>query len=806
MALLPNMNQLFSGKADLSQPAALAPVAKDQPVGLDGPMLGTFDDQELLDLWDGIKKESLSDRYVFERQWQHHILYLLGRQWIEYFGRDGGWKDRRLAQWLPRPVTNICKETLITIRAMFASIKLGVNIRPNGTDPQDVAAAATADSLAPILHEAHHMDDNLNEFDFWLIACGNAFLHSFVDYDLKHGTVDDPSETCAACGVMAQSSEIADAGNVCPSCGQNAGFTPAVDETGQPILNSKPKGQPTTVVLSPLEVAFPNDYARFRDLPYIIRLRWRTRRYCEDNPAYAALKDKLTWQKSPTDLSLALYKSLSRQNDMGIGPSWTTLGGSGNANDEGVAEYEVWYKPCNAYPDGLVFRVLGEQAPQIVHLEDTEALPGPFPYTDGSGKPYLPFAHSAYDQVGGRVLGSGPMDLISEKQDQINQLDSHMMLTSQRMANPVWIYPKGAGISQITGIPGLMVEWDPLTVNGMGEPKRIDGIGPHSSLFALREQYKKEVEELVGTFDVIKGAQPTGVDAFSALQLLVERSQARFASVFAARGDAYRYWVQMALELEREFGPDERTRAVLSADRMWTFETYKRANLMGSMNAVVEDGSSSPKTSLGMRAALDHAVQLKIIDMQDPDQKYEGLKLMGLQRMVPTLDVHIQAALQKQQAFEDWVKHPQNIQDALLKTQQQVAQYQQTIQEMPPPMGAPVPPAPSALNNTPLKWKPWYNPVIHRQEFVKWMNSDRMRQLLLQQPGIEPLLDQASAELDQAALTQAMQTQAAAAPAPPGQQPLQGAGRAMTNSNAEGKSGGNVPAAVGQASGPQKGA
>lgn len=779
--MAPSMNDLWSGAASLSDPTSLNPAPADSPdPSMNGPALGTYDDDELLDLWEKIRREALADRYIFERQWQHHLLYILDRQWIEYYSRDGGWKDKRMAPWIPRPVTNKCKETVQAIRSMFAAIKLGVNVRPNGSDPKDVSAAASADALAPVLHEVHNMDTVLNECDFWLCVTGNAFLHTFVDYNMNHGMIQDPLEQCQGCGAEYKSSEIATGGGVCPDCGANQ-FAPALDDEGQPITNAQPIGRPTTIALSPLELAFPNDYARFEDLPYVVRLRWRTKTFYENHPILKALVPKIAWQKSPNDLSLQLFRSLSRQNDMGIGPSWTTVSGSGDSTEEGITEYEVWYKPCDAYPDGLVFRVCGEQGSQIIHLEDTEALPGPLPYKTYDGKPVFTFAHAGYEHVGGRVLASGPLDVISQKQDQLNQLDSMILLIIQRMANPVWIYPKGAGITAMTGVPGLCIEWDSLVVGGNAKPERIAGEGPANSLFQIREQYLKDIEELAGTFDIIKGAQPAGVEAFSALQLLVERSQARFATVFTARGNMYKSWFQFAIELEREFGPDERTKSILSPTRGWTFQSFKRSTLMGGMSAIVEDGSNVPKTSLGMRASLDHAAQLGVVNLQDPDQQYEALKLMGLTKMVPTLDVHMQAALQKQQAFEDWVVNPANLQMALVKTQQQVAQYQQTINAMPPPMGAPVPPAPSALNNTPLKWKPWYNPVIHRQEMVKWLNSDRMRDLLSKQPQLEPMLDQAMQEVEQAVSMQQMAAQAAAAP----QQPMQGGGRAMMNSNAE---------------------
>jgi hypothetical protein len=75
-------------------------------------------------------------------------------------------------------------------------------------------------------------------------------------------------------------------------------------------------------------------------------------------------------------------------NDLGITPIyWSEGSGRGGQNDEGCTEYEVWMKPTAQYPDGLVFRVIGDGSdPKIVHLDD-ESLPGPLPYTDADKNP-----------------------------------------------------------------------------------------------------------------------------------------------------------------------------------------------------------------------------------------------------------------------------------------------------------------------------------------------------------------------------------------------------------------------------------
>ncbi len=741
----------FTTPLDQAQPKP-DPVARDNGNAGDAKLTGSFDEQELLDLWEIMKHECYDNRWIFERQWQRNLWYVLGRQWIEYQSKYGGWRDKRMAAWIPRPVTNKCKETVQAIRAMFTSINLSVNVRPNGTDPKNVAAAATADKMAPLLHEVHLMDQAMTEFDFWLLVTGNAFLHTYLDYDVKHGMINVNQVTCAGCGETMDESKLEGAQATCPECGAMGAenFTPAIDPITQQPLPPKEtiKGMPATMVLSPLEIAFPNAYTRFDDVPYVVRARWRTKRYFESHPDpdVQALVPKITWTKAPQDHSMALFTSLVQTNDLGITPIyWSEGSGRGGQNDEGITEHEVWMKPTKDYPDGLVFRIVGDAEPLVVKIE-AENLPGPLPYVDAEKQPLFTFTHATFEHVGGRILGSGALDQVIQKQDQLNQLDSQILLCLQRMANPVWLEPKGAEIQKLTGMPGLVIKWNPLTVGGQAKPERIAGVPIDASLMQLRELYLRDIEELTGTFDILKGQKPAGVEAFSAIQALIERSQARFSSVFKSRGNAYKNWYKFAIELERSFGPNERVRQTMTPARTWTFELFENTQLQGSVNVVIEDGSQQPKTNLGMRAAVEHASSLGLLDMREPETKYEGLKLFGLTSMIPSLDVAVQSALQKQQAFEDWIQDPQAQQAFVQAFQQQTQQFESDIQasalahhqqmmtakvspDAPVPQyQAPQPPDMLAL--TPLRWMKWWKAEVHMSEFMKWANDDHIRKII----------------------------------------------------------------------------
>ncbi len=701
MANLPPSSGVFGSPA----PVGLAP-GMDHPLDdPNGPIpaqaLNPYaDDVKLLEMFNVLKRESTEYRWIWEREWLRDLFYVMNRQWITFHPTRREWVDKRLQKWVPRPVTNKMAETLQAIRTNLGAIDLSVTVRPTGDDIQSIGAAEIADQMAPMIHDEHSMDQVMREADFWLIATGNACLQLSWDKDDRFNKVFVANEQCVTCGQILPPKAVVDAGQHCPNCGGTF-LQPAKNPDGSPAGQYVSFGKGKTTALSPFEYAFPPNVTRFDELPYIIRLRWRDKHYFETNQP--DLIPKLTWEKSPSDRSLQIFKSLALTNDVGTGSQFAYLGAAGAHTVEGVTEYELWLRPTKDYPDGLILRVVGDQQPMVVHAEALENVPGPLPYKDIEGNPLFPFMHAQYEHIGGRLYGRSALSPLIQKQDQLNQLDSLVQLSVQRMANPAWVIPENAGIENITGEPGLIIKWNTLAANGQGKPERIPGQDIPGSLFAFREQIIKDIEDLSGAFDIIKGQKPAGIEAFSALQLLVERSQSRFTSVFQARGEMYREWFSKALELERQFGPDQRVWAVVGPNRGYTFKHFENAQLQGQVTVMIEDGSQMPKTALGKRAAIEQANQLQLLDPHDPDQKYALLTQFGLSDLVPSLNFHVQSALQIQDAFEKWIENPQGPQ--------------------------------------PLVIKPWFDPNIHWIEHVKWLNSDKMRELIAKNPGAEGIID-----------------------------------------------------------------
>ena len=712
---------------------------------LEPPDPYALDPKQLVQLLTDTRQMCENGRELFEYAWWRNLLYLLGRQWVYWNPTARQWNDKRLAKWVPKPVTNIVRTNVLSIRAMLSGVQTGIAARPLGNDPENVLTAQVADDIEPVIFEEHHMDTVLQELDFWAIVTGNAFGHVCWDPDDLTTKRKVQLDQCQMCGQISPPEAILEANQRCPRCGSPA-LRPAMGPDGQPMTQTSTIGRGKTYAVSPFELLLPLYAQSWEAVDRLVYLTWEPKHQIEDTYG-AEIAKKLTYDTGPQQRSLQFYKSLATTSDLQNSSSLNT--GAFTGNTQGTTVQHLWIKPSKRYPEGLYCRFLGDTAPIPVLYEDGLQIP----YRNTEGDPIWPWMHYPYERIGGRLYAQGAVDVIIQKQDQINQIDAMTQLTANRMGNPVWLEPKGAEVERFTGEPGLIVRWQPVGAQG-AKPERIGGENPPQSFFLMREQYKADAEELAGTYDVLKGTKPSGVEAYSALQLLVDQSQSRFTTLLKARGEFYRTWYTQALELERVYGPDERVQSVMGPNRGWVFNAFQKTNLQGKIEIVIQDGTNTPKTALGRRAAIEHANQMQLLSPQDPEQQYQLLQTLGLQDLVPSLDTFVKSALFEQQAFEAWV----------------AGQFQ---------------------GENPLVRKPWQKDEIHYAENQKWMNSDRVRELLdtIDDPQtrmvVEQILGEHLLEHEQAIMIKQGMLQDPNAP--PGAAPPPGgvgAGRAMANSNA----------------------
>lgn len=650
-------------------------------------------DQQLIDELQATRKLCEPGREMFEFGWWRLLLYDLGRHWIYWNNSSRQWEDKRLARWIPKPVTNKVRETRMAIQALTADIVPGVNCRPNGRGPMNITTAETADDLAPLIHEEHGMDAVLWDADYWGIMLGNFFLHPYWDSS-KGAAQTVQLDQCLVCKTVSPPDQIVQNHQRCPNC-NSTNLRPAMNPDGTPATQQMMIGRGQTLVLSPMQLLMPLHAAKFDQVDRLVHLAWEPRHVVEDmidaEGEGSALAARIQWTSGPEYRSMQLYRSLQSMADVPFAPSAFSTGGTYGEN-VGATVQSHWIKPCRKYPDGLFMKFVGDGQPIPIRTDQTGAIP----YKTEKGEPIWPWTHGEYSHVGGRLYAQGAVDSIITKNDSINRIDSMNELSMQRMGNPVWLEPKGAEVERFTGEPGLIVKWQPIGQTG-AKPERIPGENIPASAFTLRQQHLADIEDQTGTYDVFKGAKPSGVEAYSALNLLDERSRSRFTPYLKNRGHAYTKWFEISLELERTYGPDIRVRTSRAPNGGWTFDEFKKADLTGLITIISEDGSNAPKTALGKRAAIQQLAGLQLLDPNSTEQRYEIFKQLGTLELAPGLDADIKSALREQYEWEQW--------------------FDKGMQGL-----------------SPLQRKPWNNDTVHLSENRKWMNSDAVTDRLAKLP------------------------------------------------------------------------
>jgi len=682
------------------------------------------DDEALAKFYAKFEELSLDGRQAQEQEWWRKLLYRAGRHWIALDGQ-GRWRDKRLAKWVPKPVTNKVHEAYQTILSVMVTVDPSIVGRPLGERPEDITTAEVATKLEEAIKSEHQMRRVWMKANFWHIVTGNVFFHPWWDADKTSATVLLPYFTCARCQATYAPSQLAP-GGLCPTCGPTGALMEAQGPDGAPRTESYDFGTGRTDVCSPLEIALPDGYGDFDDVPGLIHMRWRPMFYYERMFTPEQIEAaNLSEEQAPDLRSLQLLRQLAQTPDIHDGRRGEEGYGS-EGRVRGVTEKRLWHKPCEQYPDGLFMVVAGQRGQSKPLRLDEATKPQPLPYVTPNGDPIWPWVHLPYERVDGRVWGESPLSLIIQKNDQINQIDSLIQMMATRTANPAWLHPKGAEVKHLTGEPGLIIKYNPMAGAGQTvKPERIEGANIPASVIGLRQQYLLDIENAVGTYDVMKGAKPPGISAFSAMQLMVERSQSRFAPVLMERGDAYARLYSIQLELERSYGPPSRTEAVMGPNSKWTFQTYQMADLSGNVVFTIEDGSNAPKTNLGMRASIDQLKQLGVVDLAQASVKYRVLQVFGRTDMDPGLDVHVRAALQEQSEWEEWAAEVQ-----LMPGPPQIDPMTGMATQGPPMPSAPMP----------GERQVWTNDQIHAEEHIKWANSDGVRRLLTERPELSMFL------------------------------------------------------------------
>lgn len=591
-------------------------------------------------------------RSLFEREWFRNVLFLVGQQWIIY--DHGRWRPRALPAWFPRAMTNKFAEKYNDIVAQLVQgHRVPITYQPATMDDRDRATAEIGERLREVIYTEAQMDDKEAELAGWLVATGNVFILPNYNMDDQFGMTFIQHQECKQCAAVLTPEDMAESEGNCPYCADEGNFhqdlQPAVDGQGNKIGDEYPIGAIQGDIISPFEIRLDHRITDMKNQRRFVRQR----RYDLD---FAKEKwsefEKVITADWGNDLSQYYLDVLAHVTSSFSASAGFLGGGPAAPKNPKVTAYEFYELPSKKFPQGLRAVRLGSNAQAVV-----EAGPLPTKYGAGirKGQYFLPLVHFGFDKVPGRFWRKTRLDDLIPLQIFRNTVEANLRLTAQRTGNPMWLNPKGSGVSLITGEPGQELAYNPVPAGAGGnfaKPERIPAeLSNVQPLILLIAKIDDAIERVAGTFFLQGGETPPGVTAASALAYLGERAQKSMSPLMAEYAKGWRNFEVMTLEIARENWDQTRLRVITGKNRKWQVQKFDKADLQGAVNLIIDYNGMFPKSNATERATIAQLMQLGVINPQDEETRFNILKAFGEMQLLGSKNTDIDDAAKEQDAF-----------------------------------------------------------------------------------------------------------------------------------------------------------
>lgn len=316
------------------------------------------------------------------------------------------------------------------------------------------------------------------------------------------------------------------------------------------------------------------------------------------------------------------------------------------------------------YPKGRVITCLPELG---ILLSDKKN-----PYKDGK----FPFVLMKNYDIPFEFWGVGEVEQIMSPQHYVNELTNQIIDNAKNTANMQWIIDKNSGIGQgkLTNRPGLVIRKTP------GSEVRRDT--PPAMPNYVREQIevlKKDIQDISGVFDSLKGEQQGSITAASAILALQEASQARIRLKIKLMEASLSELAQIVYSRMQQFWKLDRWVRITDVEGNPSFREIGAQVLSNDYDLKVMAGSTMP---VNRNAMLDLMIRLAQTNGED------GLPLVDRKAVLEFLPTGDKKAItdrfaelqaQQQQAQQQQLQQEQQMQ--MQQAQQQKGELDQSVTE-----------------------------------------------------------------------------------------------------------------------------
>lgn len=550
---------------------------------------------------------------ALDRIWYTNILFYRGEQHIKFNTELNQFHRLNVRRNVPHPITNVFAPLCNTLAAEILRFDPRCVYAPQTSTNEDMTSAEAANQIIKVIEKEVNRLAIKAELAPWIVQTGNVY--EVLGYDAESGNINQLALVkCPQCATE-QHVPLSEAETEipCPQCSPQG--VPAVmiaqrDDDGDVIVYLGNAGAMVSEVATPFEMFLDYRVQNIDDQHTIVRIHRKDEAWVRENFPKTP-EEKIKGGERRVELPSYIISNLSNL----ASPTFMST------TDKDVDVVEVWHKPSKQYPKGFHLLYIGD---------DTVLKADEFPFVSKEGVAFYPIIHYPYWKVPGTMLGKTPATDAVEKQRMRNRIEAMIEMVCLRMSNPVWLLPKPGVQTELTGIPGEKIEFDPHLV-GSNPPQRIEGAQMSPSLPLYMEQIDREMRMIMSISEQGSGVRPKSIKSGFGLEKLEQADENRKTPIYLNYSLAEARWQKIALELFRLSAPKQRYYRILGENKAWTVKNLQEADLEGGVDIWPDMGGPLPKTHLEKIATLESLQQLGYLNAADPQVRARVLREYGMQ-------------------------------------------------------------------------------------------------------------------------------------------------------------------------------
>lgn len=552
---------------------------------------------------DSLFDEHERTKYLYQRQWYLNIAHFLGFQYAQWNPSTQRIEEPKVPSYRVRLVANRIISSVQLALAKMTKTQPILNTLPATSEETDRNAARTGDKVLKCIWRKFEMGIRLLDVLLWMLLGGNAYWKIYwnprtgprVTYplDMNEEPIIDEENSEQVPGI-----DLSDPANP------------------KPLIKEFQLGDIAVDLVTPFEI-IPDPSARMGK-----RGAWlmhvKATPLAEIRSAYPERGKDVHPEKDLTHASEFEQKLMSLIS---------TFASSGQASNEGASDSailkELWYHPCDDYPNGKLIAVANG-----VLLQDEE-WPEENREPDAS-LDFGPFVKFSDIPVPGRYWAMSGVENLIPLQKNYNRSRSQVIEVRNLMSKPKYWIPRGANIhkSALTSEPGECVEYTPV---GSHKPEPMTPPAIPSYVREEQDQTLRDMEESYGIHQVSKGEAPSGVRAGIAIRFLQEMDDTALGPKIRRMENSLGRAGTLILRCVKVHYKEKRTLQVVGANNEIEVVDFIGSDLGNCTDVVVQAGSGFPELkSAKQQYLLDLFTQGIFGPPEDPNVRGKVMRLLEL--------------------------------------------------------------------------------------------------------------------------------------------------------------------------------